>query len=169
MIKHYRELVSDYLDEQAEMLPKIAVRETRTKLTTEKKLPASLYRVDEFHGCVSYMLRAVPDFTAHTDKANDTQRHDDYANDDDRHSHHIPEYSIYQVSKRGTCHKEIQSCANVGEQCSLIGELRSFYRQIFAQYKVLIHASRLFEVKFSHERRKAQRNLIVLCALKSFR
>lgn len=37
MIKHYRELVSNYLDEQEETLPKIAVRETKTKLTTGKK------------------------------------------------------------------------------------------------------------------------------------
>ena len=37
MIKHYRESVSDYLDEHAGTLPKIAVRETRTKLTTGRK------------------------------------------------------------------------------------------------------------------------------------
>jgi 3-methyladenine DNA glycosylase AlkD len=37
MIKHYRERVSDYLWENSESLPKIAVRETRMKLDTGTK------------------------------------------------------------------------------------------------------------------------------------
>ena len=37
MIRHYRESVRDYLNENADSLPKIAVRETLTKLKTGKK------------------------------------------------------------------------------------------------------------------------------------
>lgn len=37
MIKHHRERVADYLQSHAESLPKIAVRETRTKLATGRK------------------------------------------------------------------------------------------------------------------------------------
>jgi len=38
MIKHYRDSVSEYLDVNQETLPKIAVRETRVKLRTGKKI-----------------------------------------------------------------------------------------------------------------------------------
>ena len=37
MIKNYRQTVSDYLDENADTLPKIAVRETKKKLDTGRK------------------------------------------------------------------------------------------------------------------------------------
>lgn len=37
MIKHYKQEVRNYLEENADSLPKIAVRETRTKLETGKK------------------------------------------------------------------------------------------------------------------------------------
>jgi 3-methyladenine DNA glycosylase AlkD len=37
MIKHYRASVEDYLTENADTLPSIAVRETRAKLVTGRK------------------------------------------------------------------------------------------------------------------------------------
>ena len=37
MIRHHREKVAEYLEENAATLPAIAVRETRTKLSTGKK------------------------------------------------------------------------------------------------------------------------------------
>jgi len=37
MVKHYREAVEEYLDENVDSLPRIAVRETRVKLKTGKK------------------------------------------------------------------------------------------------------------------------------------